>query len=160
MRNSIVVVADGARARIYAQVRRSDRPGFGLSEIQDLVNPQHKQLDREIYAQARSGLKAEGGTGVQSGMDEHRQDHEVEMERRFAAEVIAAASKHAAERSVRDLILVAGPEMLGLLRTEIRGLDPQITVHEVAKQLTQDTAEQLYERLAGERLLPARDATA
>jgi protein required for attachment to host cells len=142
MKSYIVVVADGARARLYVYERGR------LEEIADLVNPAQRMRAGEIYAESRPGVKQNQGTGIRAGMDEHRQDHFAEEERRFAAEVIDAAGRAAAMQRSRDLVLAAGPEMLGILRGEADRLDPQIAIHELPKHLTQERASDLRHRLS------------
>jgi protein required for attachment to host cells len=141
MKSYIVVVADGAKARLYFYARQR------LAEIADLVNPAQRMRSGEIYAESRPGVKQNLGTGIRAGMDEHRQDHFAEEERRFAADVIQAAARAAAERGTRDLVLAAGPEMLGVLRGECDRLDPHIAVHELPKNITQEGPGDLRDRL-------------
>jgi protein required for attachment to host cells len=142
MKSYIVVVADGARARLYLYAQQR------LAEIADLVNPAQRLRSGEIYAESRPGVKQDQGTGIRAGLDEHRQDHFAEEERRFAADVIEAARRAGAEHGSRDLVLAAAPEMLGVLRGASDRLDPQISVHELPKHLTQEGPDDLRERLA------------
>jgi protein required for attachment to host cells len=141
MKSYIVVVADGAKARLYLYARHE------LEEIADLVNPTQRMRSGEIYAESRPGLKQNQGTGIRAGMDEHRQDHFAEEERRFATEVIETAARAATQHGSRDLVLAAGPEMLGVLRGETDRLHPHITVHELPKNITQEAPRDLRDRL-------------
>src|SRR5262245_988914 len=132
MRNCIVVVADGTRARIFAFLAGDRR---GLIELEDLINPEYRLRAGEIYAHDRPGIKAEGATGVRAGMAEPRRDRFAASERHFAVQVLGAASSALADRGSRELVLVAAPAMLGTLRAEAGRLGP-VTIHELNKNLT------------------------
>src|SRR5689334_11267988 len=88
-RNVLVAVVDAGRARIYTyEPERAPVAGQGpeLRERLDLIDP-----ERTLRPGDRHGGKpgtAVGPTGRGYGLDDHRRDHEQELERRFAAAIV------------------------------------------------------------------------
>jgi protein required for attachment to host cells len=130
--NVCVVVADAARARVL--VLESE-----LVDVSEITNPI---------------LRARGAPG-QSGSGAGRRD----VDRHFAAEIAEEAAGVWSLYPSCELILVASPGMLGLLRTAIANkIEPtdRIAVHELARDLTKLAGPKLHDDLAEAGLIPPR----
>jgi protein required for attachment to host cells len=140
MNDLCIVVADAARARIFAVDDRDDGTGAmvpSLIEVEDLIDPTQKMRDGDIYSHSRPGLTREFAGGVGAAHDEHRADHAAEMERRFATDVITAAARVIDMRKARRVIVAADPRTLGFLRPQLAGLPRSVEIDELPKHLTQ-----------------------
>ncbi|MGD8428958.1 MAG: host attachment protein [Ectothiorhodospiraceae bacterium] len=156
-----VVVAEGARARFFtlepAAVPELES-GPNLQEHNSLANPSHKAHQNKIFADTRSGRNRSTVAGAH-GYDEHRSQHDDEMEHRFARDIANELSNLTSANGTRRVVLCAEKRMLGFLRGALNGSIPNgVEVVEVAKDLAKLPARSLHERLAGQGLLPARRA--
>ncbi len=159
MKKRCIAVADGGRARIYRLSSREDDRGRQvplLVEVHDLINPDRRLHDGEIWAESRPGLKREFGGGPSHGVDDGRQARNEETDRRFAADVMAALAQAAADDGASKVILVAGAEALGNLRAQAAVLGAGVTVQELCKNLVSLTPDELMEALASADLLPSK----
>jgi protein required for attachment to host cells len=145
-----IVVADAARARLFTFKREDDQAaGPVLRERADLVNPEGRLHDREVYSESRPSLASKTGT-----LDDHRDAHASENERRFAQQVIERAATLVKDTACARIALVASPRFLGHLRDQagaLRGLP----VDELARDLTHEATPKLREHLATLGVLPA-----
>ena len=94
-------------------------------------------------------------TGLALGDDDHRDRHEHELERRLAARSATKLTKVLDETSCKQVVMVAGPHMLGILRAAtgtfaVRGVE----IHDVALDLNTQTTSQLHDHLAGIGAIP------
>ncbi|OIO57297.1 MAG: host attachment protein [Alphaproteobacteria bacterium CG_4_10_14_0_2_um_filter_63_37] len=156
MNTTLVVVADGARAR-FLTMAAAQQPeyesGPNLVEVAVLVNPEQEMTGDELFSNLKSG-RNRSGNGQAHGYDDHRDSHRDETERRFAKEVIATATQKLGGKGC--LTLVADKRMLGFLREVGNGGLHGIEVHEVARDLSKLPATELQQYLAGEGLIPPR----
>jgi len=160
-RNYCVLVADAARARVLELA--VDRERFGsptsvLVEVADLTNPMLRARDVEAVSDTRMGRRGGAHTPLRT-TDDHRDHRRRDIERHFAAVAAEEASGVWRRYPSCDLIVVASPVMLGLLRPaierQIRAKD-QITIHELARDLTKLSTPMLHDLLAEAALLPER----
>ncbi|MSP41820.1 MAG: host attachment protein [Alphaproteobacteria bacterium] len=136
-----VVVADGARARIFL----IEGPGTGLVPAMDhdLIG---NRLPSHEMGSDRSGVSFSSAGPGRRAVAPHTDPHvhaEHEFIRQVATEVRQGLNTHAFEQ----LVIVAPPKALGELRTE---LDPQaakLIKAELNKDLTHLTPHQLAEHL-------------
>ncbi len=159
MKKRCIAVADGARARIYRLSSREDDRGRKvpqLVEVEDLINPDHRLQDGEIWAEPRPGLKREFAGGPSHGVDEGRQSRNEETDRRFAANVMAALGRAATEDGARTVIVCAGAEALGNLRAQTGVLGDGVTVQELSKNLVSLSPDELLDALGAADLLPPK----
>lgn len=141
-----VVVADSARARFFAlEPARVPEVESGpkLVEIKDLVNPEKNLPERKIFSDAGHGF------------DDHRTQHQMEFERRFAKLVAAETVRTIRECKARRVVLAAQAHMLSFLRREMEGLPKTgVEVKEAASNLAKMSPQEIQEHLARERLVP------
>jgi protein required for attachment to host cells len=156
MKRTGILVAGGTRARFISVEVPADAEldgGPHLIEHDDLVNPDGDVPARVLFSD-RSG-RAHGGA-VSHGLDDHRDQHQAEIERRFARRVIDAAEQFRSGRAVQRLVIVAECQLLGKLRAE---LDPKrwrdAEVVELAEDLSRQSLRQIHAALAQHGLVKA-----
>jgi protein required for attachment to host cells len=135
MPNTWILVADGARARIL------DRPKkLGpITEIQSLANPGARLHDSELTTDA-PGRSSRHGVGQQASAKEH----EAENFARDLAHRLDAGRNHG---SCRNIVLVAPPQFLGMLRKNLSGPCASMVTAEFAKDLSRASIAQITELL-------------
>ncbi len=152
-----VVVADGARARLFSL----DEAGVGeggpdLVELSDLANSEVEASGQDIYSNVKSGRNAGPVGSGAHGYDDHRDRHMEESERRFAKQIAAAATDAVLRQKSGCLVVTADPHMMGHLREAMSLSVGGIKVKEVVKDLTKLEPQELHEYLAADHMLPAR----
>ncbi len=153
MRDVCIVVADGSRARFY-QLQWPEQPelvsGPDLLERTTLAAPEHAARDQTIYTEGLTGRNRTVGSGSHD-YDEHRDDHDDVVERRFAKEITRELARHQQD----ECIVCAAPRMMGFLRDALAKASlPLIT--EVPRDLTHFATRDLQVWLASEGLIPER----
>lgn len=137
-----ILVADAARARLY----RANGPHGTLVELDNAVHPASRLPGRDILAD-RPGRALDSHGQHRHGM-EPTIDPKDEEARRFAGELAGSLHHHYQAHAFTDLILVAPPRFLGMLRD---ALDAQIAKHVIESfdlDLTQcETAEAVRSHL-------------
>ena len=152
-----IVIADAARARLFTWKRESDDdPAPTLRERADLVSPERRVPHKELWTEARPrGNPNAGGHG--DPVDDHRDDHLAEVDRRFAAEVLTRLAALTDEAACQRVALVAAPRFLGYLREHTGALQKKgVTIEEVARDLTRETPTELRSHLGDLGVLPGR----
>jgi protein required for attachment to host cells len=158
MNDTFIIVADAKRARFFA-VEPSDAPRnkFKLVERVTLVNP-----DVEGVRKGGAGrVKTERISNRQAGdihpIEARRQQHRIELERRFGREITQQAVTLSRAWKGGTIVLIAEPRLLGLMREDLRdALDPAVELKELARNYAQLTPSELQEHLDLKRLVPAR----
>lgn len=151
-----IVVADASRARLFTFKREDDlAPAPVLRERVDLVSLERRQRPSELFSETRppTGMTANGrGFGV----DDHRDAHMDEIDRRFAEQVMSRLASLTEEAACHRVALVASPRFLGHLREYAGTLRQRgLPLEEVARDLTRETGPKLREHLGELGVLPA-----
>jgi hypothetical protein len=118
--NSLIIVADAARARIFRIVEgHSARAPVELQEIQSLVHPEARVKENERYAGSfAAGVRA-GKVGQTYALDDHRGAHDLEERRRFARQVAVRSAQLVRELSGNPVIVVATHAVHSLLSSAL-----------------------------------------
>ncbi|MBE9166570.1 host attachment protein [Pleurocapsales cyanobacterium LEGE 06147] len=159
MSEFLVVVVNRTKARFFtlekAQVPEYES-GPNLSERKELLNPTQDFAGKDLWSNVKTG-RNKGSGGQAHAYDDHRQSHLIEFERRFA-QAIADEIVHLSQQyHARRLVLVAEPQILGLLRETLAPqLLKDLKVQELAKDLCHLKPLELHKHLAAKELLPAR----
>jgi protein required for attachment to host cells len=152
-----VVVADGAHARFLAIAPRRDAPGgeaVRLVERAQLDNPEHTVKGRRDSRKIKSGRDTARGGVSGLGYTDHREPHEDELLRRFAAQIAQQMSALHAAQGAASVVLVAEPRMLGFLRTAVAPVvKTGVNVRELARDYTWCAPLELEKHLAANQLL-------
>jgi protein required for attachment to host cells len=159
MSNTLVAVLNGTKAR-FLTLEFADfpehEPGPDLIEHEALINEENEMSGQELWASSKTG-RNRGSAGQSHSYDDRRQNHVVEFEQRFSQNIVARIQASIESERIRHLILVAEPQMLGIVRESINTeISKTIEVKELAKDLCQFSVRDLHEYLASKKLLPAR----
>ena len=150
--NPCVVVADGAHARFLLAEPRAGvqhRPMLRLVENMKMENSGHTVKGRREARKIKSGRDERAAHSY----TDHRDPHDVELMRRFAGRVAEQLSSMLAKQAT-DVVLVAEPHMLGLLRAAIEPVVKSgVPVQELARDYTWCTSVELERHLADNKLL-------
>lgn len=148
MADTCVVVADGARARLFL----ADAAGADdtqLVEMEDLVNAEYQARGRDVLPAVHSTRNTGRQSGPMHPYAQRRLRHRLELEKRFAQDVAGKVAALTQSWSRGSVVLIAEPRMLGLLREAGRGVIRHgVAVKELAKDYTQLTVFELQEQLA------------
>jgi protein required for attachment to host cells len=151
MKRALIAIVDAAHARLYTYQQLEDNEPT-LKEERDLVNAGRQA--HGMWTDQPGSRAQEGGHGA---TDDHRFDHLAELDTRFAKLVIEEAARLLAEREIGHVILVAGPKMLGALRSADAPLRRNdILVDEIAQNLGWLTPPQIHDHLAAMKLVDPR----
>ncbi len=136
-----VVVADGARARIYAanQAGRNLRPALGYELVGDRRHGRDIVTDRPGRTKDRA---AQGRHAMEPPTDPHEQQ-EIALARELAHLLDEARRK----REFDELAIIAEPRMLGRIRTFLPQETRKAVRAEVPKDLSRLELRELEERV-------------
>jgi protein required for attachment to host cells len=162
MNRTCLLVADAGRARLYTFEELAGPAGVPTQELIeriDLVNPERRQRPSERESDSPGIDRAPSGRGY--GVDDHRDGHRDELDRRFAAAILDRLAALAREQGSRSVVMVASPRMLGHLRLLAEPLARSgMTMHEIARDFTGLPTARIQDHLARYGLLPARERLA
>jgi protein required for attachment to host cells len=138
-----VLVADGARARLYANhgVGKGLQPVSGATHKADLHHH-----DREILTDKPGRSFSSVGEG-RSALESQTEWHRFEKHK-FAREMAKVLDAAAATKSFDRLILVAPPATLGDLRMELGDATRKMVTAELPKDLTRHAEQELPQHLS------------
>lgn len=150
-----IVIADKARARLFTVEEGNDSPfeekHRHLREYSDLVNPEGTLTDQKVFRDRPAGRGARrmsiggGGYGIDDGKGMPRR----ESVRRFAKELASAASALVRSQNSKELVLVASPKFLGVVRAEVRkALPKSVGLTELGEDLSRQATAQIEKVLA------------
>jgi len=158
MSDYCVVVADGARARLFTlQEGGIGEGGPTLVEEASLTNAEAEVAGKELFSDEKPGRNVAPGGGGAHGYDDHRDRHLDESERRFARDIADAAADALRREKTARLVLAASPRMIGHLREALTATAVDMKVNEVHKDLTKLSVHEVQEHLAAAGVLPARE---
>jgi protein required for attachment to host cells len=156
--NAYVVVADGARARIFAWQGAEDPSLDGkpsLVEQDNVTNPEARLADREIFSD-RAPRKPTGPGAFNAGSNDHRERNRRESQARFVRLMAERVQQSVARAQPARVLLVAEPKLLGEARQEFAAVLPRnLDVVELAENLSKQSAAEIHAHLAQKGLLPA-----
>jgi protein required for attachment to host cells len=139
-----VVVAHDAGARFF----ESDGPGQGLELVEEIEHSAGRARDSEM-ASDRPGraFQRNSGDPRRSSMGQSESPHERAVS--DFARAVAVKLEHArVTNRYAQLVLVAPPRFLGLLRSSLDGPTSQLVVGSLDKDFATIEANELVERLS------------
>lgn len=161
MASTCIILVDGAHARFFTLEIPEDPSvdgGARLVEHQDLVNPEADVPERALFSDRRGSAHA-SPTGGAHALDDGRERHREELERRYVRRLVDEAERFVQREEARRLLLVAEPRLLGVLREQLRYERlRQVEVIEVGENLCQRPSDQVQSILALRGLVPAAAA--
>jgi protein required for attachment to host cells len=158
MSRVIVTVIDGTKAR-FLTLEPSDIPTYELEthlvEHEGLTNVAKEMQGEELWSSTKPG-RNRGSSGQAHSYDDGRESHMIEFGRRFAQAIAAKIAGLIQASQAQQLILVAEPQTLGLMREALAPILPKtLKMTELAKDLCHLKPHELQEYLVGKELLPA-----
>jgi protein required for attachment to host cells len=161
MARTCIIVVDSAHARFITLQIPEDPSvdgGARLVEHQDLVNPDADVPERELFSD-RGGRAHASSKGAAHVLDDGRENHRRELERRFARRVVDETERFIQREQARRLLLVAEPRVLGALREQLRDERlRQVEIVELCENLSQRPIAQIQSILALRGFVPAASA--
>jgi len=157
MASTCVIVADGARARFITLQLPVD-PGIDggprLLEQRNIVNPDADLPETERFSD-RSGLAHASPKGAAHALDDHREAHGRELERRYARDLLEELYRFVRREEATRLLLIASPRLLGTMRAELdRGRLAGVELVELSEDLSRRPLDQIQSLLAAKGLVP------
>ena len=153
-----VAVINGTSARLFtldSAARSEYESSPNLSEHEGLSDSTKELHGQELWANTKTG-RNRGTSGQAHSYDDHRQNHELEFERRFAHKISSAMLNLIKTHQAKQLILVAEPQILGMMREAMTDkLFKTLNLAEVAKDICHFNGHQIHDYLAKKELLPA-----
>ena len=134
--DALVFVGDGRKAIFLRNRGTSEDPNLTVEQVMEHENPPTREQGTD-----RPGRMHDGGPGHKSGVGQ-TDWHEIE-EHRFAGEIAEALYKSAHRGQYKDLIIVAPPRTLGVLRKEYHKEVSARIVGEIDKDLTGHPVDQI-----------------
>ena len=149
MNDLCIVVADGARARLFiVEPDAGSRKGARLVEQAALAQPDLRTLGTSVTGRPRTETNTNRQAGPVHPMGAQRERHRLQLERRFAASITETAAGLVDDWAKGTVVLIAEPRMLGLLRETVRSvLKRDIAVKELARDYTNLTVPEVYDSL-------------
>ena len=142
MPNTWVVVADSSRARIF----KAETPLGPLHELETLAHPEGRLHTQDLTSDLPGRAFDTTGEGGRHAMEQQVDPKEREA-LKFARQISEYLEAAQDESKFHKLVIVAAPRFLGHLRqclsTRLNGL----IAHEIDKNLTQQTAEDIRRHL-------------
>ena len=153
-----VAVINGTQARFFtldSNALSEYESSPKLIEQGGLSSPTKELHGQELWANTKTG-RNRGTNGQAHSYDDHRQNHEIEFEKRFANKISSAMLNIIETYQARHLILVAEPQILGVMREAMNSsLFKNLNIKEVAKDICHLKSHQIHDYLAKKELLPA-----
>lgn len=156
MSKYIVAAIDGTKARFLTlEPGELGAPGPKAIEHEGLANAAQEMQGQELWSSSKTG-RNRGVGGQAHSYDDGREHHMIEFERRFAQAIATRIVELAQMHQAHQLILVAEPQILGLMREALAPVLPKtLKMSELAKDLCHFKPHELHEYLASRELLPA-----
>jgi protein required for attachment to host cells len=136
-----IVVADQAEAIFYDTGSLTTRP----AEAGRIADPAARLHDRD-FASDRPGRSYESVGAARHAIQRENDPRQREAIR-FAREIARTLEEARRKGEFEQLIVVAGPSFLGLLRAELAPTTKACVVHEVHKDLVHSPPETLLQHL-------------
>jgi protein required for attachment to host cells len=147
MNHALVAVIDSIQARFFTL----DPPSLfdnqaepRLTEHETLRNLAQEAQGEELWSSTKTGRNRGLGSQAHS-YDDHRERHLTEFERRFAQAIASHLHELIQTHDLRNLIIIAEPQVLGFVREAIATTLPKhISITELGKNLCQLSAHELH----------------
>ena len=143
-----VVVADSTRARIFD----AETSSAALTELEGLAHPEGRMHDRDITSDLPGRSFDSSKAGGRHAM-EPPTDPKQELAIEFARSIARHLDAGRVNRDYEQLVIVAAPTFLGLLREQLNAGCRKLVAFELNKNLVQQTPDEIRAHLP--KLLPA-----
>ena len=152
-----VVALDARRARLFSmsegRVSRN-RSGPELREEEDLVSPENRIKDRELFTDTRTGSNRCGG-GPARQFDDHRARHRENISRSFARRVMDECRQMVERLDAHEVVVSASSLMVGLIRKEMASIPEAREWKVIRGDLACKPVKEIQDLLSRKGLIPA-----
>jgi protein required for attachment to host cells len=132
---ALIVVADAARARIFKTVEKLT----DMTEIEELTHPESRLRDKEL------GADPPVRSANQKGSLQPRTFPKDYEEQSFAKELGKRLKELHIQLQYEELILIASPRFLGMLRNELDTTIERLLSRSINKELLDSSVDELIE---------------
>lgn len=140
MKSTWILVADSTRVRIFT----ADSPSSPLEEIEDFSHTEGRLHDREMTSDLPGKIKSVGGGGHAFEQPTDPKKHEADAFAHRVSQYLEEA--HNADR-FEQLLIVAAPAFLGLLRNNLPEQIKKLVRFELDKDITLMSAADIRQHL-------------
>lgn len=160
MSGYLVTAINGTTARFFTlesvESAEYETGPTKLVEHEGILSSAKELSGEALWASTKTG-RNRGASGQNHTYDDHRQNHMVEFERRFAQAVTTQLLNLVQTHQTRQLVLIAEPQILGVMREFLTPKVPKnVQVNELARDLCHLKPHELHGYLADKGKLPAR----
>ncbi len=141
MKSTWIVVADNVRARIFT----AEAPSSPLEEIEDLTHTEGRLHDREMTSDFPGKIKNPGGAGGHAF--EQPTDPKKHEASNFAHRIGHYLEEAHNEKKFEQLLIIAEPSFLGLLRIHLPDQIKKLVCFELDKNITTHSADDIRKHL-------------
>jgi len=140
MKSTWILVADNSRVRIFT----ADTPTSPLEEIEGIAHTEARLHDREITSDLPGKIKSSGAGGHTFEQPTDPKKHEAEV---FAHSVAQHLEEAHNANKFRQLLIIAEPSFLGLLRNQLSEQIKKLVSFELDKNITKHSAADIRQHL-------------
>lgn len=140
MKSTWILVADNSRARIFT----AETPSSPLEEIDDLSHSEGRLHDREMTTDLPGKIKSAGAGGHTFEQPTDPKKHEAEV---FAHSVAHYLEEAHNANKFKQLLIIADPSFLGLLRNQLSEQIKKLVSFELDKNITKHSVEDIRQHL-------------
>lgn len=138
-----ILVADSSRARLFM----ADTASSPLVELETYTHPASRQHEQEITSDLPGKQKGRGLNGSAAHAMTQETDPKHQEAINFSREVAHNLNKAHSKNRFRQLIIVAAPNFLGLLRDNLSDSTRRSLTLQLDKNLTQKNPEEIRKHL-------------
>ncbi|MGZ8903707.1 MAG: host attachment protein [Methylobacter sp.] len=140
MKLTWILVADNCHARIFT----ADTPSSALKEIEGLAHTEGRLHDREMTSDLPGKIKSSGAGGHTFEQPTDPKKHEADN---FAHRIAQHLEEAHNANKFEQLLIVAEPSFLGLLRNQLPEQVKKLVCFELDKNITMHNAEDIRTHL-------------
>ena len=140
MKSTWILVADNCHVRIFT----ADTPTSPLEEIEGIAHTEGRLHDREITSDLPGKIKSSGAGGHTFEQPTDPKKHEAEV---FAHSVAQHLEEAHNANKFKQLLIIAEPSFLGLLRNQLSEQIKKLVSFELDKNITKHSAADIRQHL-------------
>ena len=125
------VLANRVESVIYA-----DKKNQSFFFIERLENKEGKKMESELVSDREGRIGSSAGNSIRHGLEPKESKHE-HLAKIFAKRIAEYLERAATEKKYDQLVLVAGPRFLGLLRSALKPNTIGLITHEIKREYLQ-----------------------
>ncbi len=140
MKLTWILVADNTRARFFTAAT----PASALTEVDSLVHTEGRLHDRDLTTDLPGRIKSSDGVGHAFEQPTDPKEHETENFAKLIVETLVDAHH---THQFEQLVMVAGPSLLGVLRNQLPEQLKKRVCFELDKSIATENAVEIRKHL-------------